>query len=171
MVRPEIVKEEPELSDAPIQLPEELSRYWYPVIALPPLLAGVIVILIALSRRKPEIVGADGVVAGVATTEADVPRPMKLFARTDMVYAVPFVRLDTVKGFAPEVSVHAPELTWYWCPVITLPPLKPSVKPIDNAWLSGVPDTSVGAEGVVAGVIGAEGEELTLSPKAFDALI
>ena len=85
----------------------------YPVIADPPSLAGAVnaTLAVPLPGDTVPIVGAPGTVRGVTDTVPDAaPVPAAFVAVTEQVYAVPFVRPDTVIGLAVPVPVIvAPE--------------------------------------------------------------
>jgi hypothetical protein len=92
--------------------PPGLAVAVYPVIGDPPVEVGALQDTVA--RPFPAVaetpVGAPGAVAGVTALDGDEagPAPAPLVAVTVNVYAVPFVKPETVNGLAEPVAVAPP---------------------------------------------------------------
>ena len=135
----------------------------YPVMAAPPLLAGAVHDTTdwALAYEVPvTVVGAPGIVAGVAGAEAAeaAPVPAAFVAVTVNVYAVPLVSPLTVQEVDTVEQVKPPgdDVTVY--PLIAAPPLETGAVQVTNDWVLAfeVAVTAVGAPGTAAGTAGAD---------------
>ena len=124
------------------------------MITEPPVVLGVIVKVRVpdVGVVTPAIVGAAGVVRGVAEVAADAsPSPTVLTARIFTLYAVPFARLDITNGEAvllgDRVTQVEPPLSEYSTFVVGEPPFGPSVKNTESVSSAAVMEEIVGACG------------------------
>lgn len=100
----------------------------------------------------PAIVGAAGVVRGVAEVAAEAsPSPTVLIARSFTLYEVPLVRPVITSGEAvllgDRVTHVEPPSSEYSTFVVGVPPLGPSVNDTVRVWSAAVMDEIVGAWG------------------------
>ena len=135
-VRPLVIVQLVAVAPATVQLPPAgLDVTVYPVMALPPLLAGTVQVTLtwgAAPKAMPVVyeaapmVGAWGDVAAVTLGEGAEanPVPETLVAVTVNVYAVPAVRPDVmVQLVVAEVQVEPPGLAVTVYPVMGAPPV------------------------------------------------
>src|SRR5450432_1742670 len=121
----------------------------------------------------PVIVGALGVVAGVADCAAEpAPAPTALTARTLTAYVVPLTSPETAMGLVSDGAVVHPPATvsWYWYEVIVDPPVAPGVNASDTELSPGTTDVTTGAAGR-AGVVTLDDGDAVPAPVAFTARI
>src|SRR5664279_4078546 len=151
--------------------------YWYVVMADPPSDAGGVN---AADKWRSDpatvllvIVGALGVVAGVADCAADPgPVPTALTARTLTAYVVPLTSPETAMGLVSDGAVNhvGPTVSWYWYAVMVEPPVAPGVNAIDTELSPGVTDATTGAPGK-AGVVTLDDGDAVPAPVALTARI
>jgi len=121
----------------------------------------------------PVIVGAPGVVAGVADCATEpMPVPTALIARTLTAYVVPLTSPETAMGLVSDGAMNhvGPTVSWYSYEVIVDPPVAPGVNAIDSELSPGTTDVTAGAAGR-AGVITLEDGDAVPAPVAFTARI
>ena len=127
----------------------------------------------ALPANAEPIVGASGVVYGVALEEAELAAlfPAALVATTVKVYAVPLVKPFKVIGLDKPVAVYEPGLEVTVYPVIADPPLDAgALKATETCPFPAVGDPMVGAPGTVNGVTLFEAELAALVPTLLVAV-
>ena len=158
--------------------PAGLDVTVYPVIALPPVLAGGVKLTLAWAFPAVAVaaVGAFGTVAGVTLFDgADgALGPTPFVAVTVNVYVVPLLRpvITCVVAVVPALLSTPPaglDVTVY--PVIALPPLLAGGVKLTLAWaFPAVAVAAVGAFGTVACVTLFDGADGTLGPTPFVAV-